>query len=102
MAQALKNDCKSNIDGDTINLEKRLCIKFNEIPNLINKNIETFIWNKTLIFFIRFNINFNFIETSPSTWESNEKYKRGKEIVSKLKVVNDTAERAVKLIEDFN
>jgi len=37
-----------------------------------------------------------------STWENNLKYKRGKEIISKLKVVNDTAERAVKLIEDFN
>jgi hypothetical protein len=57
---------------------------------------------QTLNFFKRFNINYNFIETSPSTWENNLEYKRGKEIISKLKIVNDTAERAVKLIEDFN
>lgn len=37
-----------------------------------------------------------------STWKNNLEYKRGKEIVSQLKIVNDTAERAVKLIEDFN
>lgn len=102
MVQALKNDIDSNEDIDTINLEKRLYIQLNEIPSLMNNNIEAFISNKTLTFFKRFNINYNFIETLPSTWESNLEYIRGKEIVSKLKVVNDTAERAVKLIEDFN
>ena len=57
---------------------------------------------KLYIFLKRFNINSDYIETSPSTWESNLEYKRGKDIVNKLKVVNDTAERGVKLIEDFN
>ena len=57
---------------------------------------------KLYIFLKRFNINSDYIETSPSTWESNLEYKRGKDIVSKLKVVNDTAERGVKLIENFN
>ena len=56
---------------------------------------------KLYIFLKRFNINSDYIETSPFTWESNLEYKRGKDIVSKLKVVNDTAERGVKLIEDF-
>lgn len=102
MVQALKND--DNVDGefeDLINLEKRLSVKLNEVPSFINNNIESFISNKTLNFFERFNLNYNFFETSPSTWENNLEYKQGKEIVSKLKVVNDTAERAVKLIEDF-
>lgn len=100
MVQSLKND--NNTDGDSINVEKRLCVKLNEIPSFINKTIESFISDKTLNFFKRFNINYNFIETLPSTWKNNLEYKRGKEIVSQLKIVNDTAERAVKLIEDFN
>lgn len=86
MVQALKND--NDVDG--------------EIPSFINKTVESFISDKTLNLFKRFNINYNFIETSPSTWENNLEYKWGKEIISKLKIVNDTAERAVKLIEDFN
>lgn len=58
---------------------------------------------KLKIFFKKIQYKYyNFIETSPSTWENNLEDKRGKEIISQLKVVNDTAERAVKLIEDFN
>lgn len=38
----------------------------------------------------------------PSTWKNNAEYKQGIEIFRKLKVVNDTAERAVKSMEDFN
>lgn len=35
-------------------------------------------------------------------WGENEQYKRGQEIIGSLQVVNDTAERGVKLIQEFN
>ncbi|KYN10007.1 hypothetical protein ALC57_17866, partial [Trachymyrmex cornetzi] len=38
----------------------------------------------------------------PFDWPENEEFKNGLETVKKLKVVNDTAERAVKLIQDYN
>ena len=47
--------------------------------------------------------------TSPSTrrippekWNESDDYKTAKERISRLRVVNDTAERGVKLFEDFN
>jgi len=52
--------------------------------------------------FNRFNIQTNFLSLDPIYWEENEEYKKGKEIVGSLKVVNGTAERHVKLMEDFN
>ena len=35
-------------------------------------------------------------------WMDNDEYKQGRERVKELHVVNDTAERGVKLFEDFN
>jgi hypothetical protein len=43
MVQALRKD--NNVDGDSINVEKQLCVKFNEIPSFINNKIESFISN---------------------------------------------------------
>ncbi|KAF0771445.1 Uncharacterized protein FWK35_00027558 [Aphis craccivora] len=44
----------------------------------------------------------DFLSLDPIYWEENEEYKKGKEIVRSLKVVNDTAERHIKLMEEFN
>lgn len=35
-------------------------------------------------------------------WNQNKHYKKGKELVNNLRVVNDVTERGVKLIEDYN
>jgi len=53
-------------------------------------------------FFSRFNINTDFLNDDPSTWDTQISYLHGKEIAYSLNVVNDTAERAVKLMEDFH
>lgn len=42
------------------------------------------------------------METDPSTWSNDPSYKECNEIIKKLKVVNDTAERGVKLISEYN
>jgi len=52
----------------------------------------------------RLNISDSFLALPPQKWIENEDYKRGREIerVQQLRVVNDTAERGVKLFEEFN
>jgi len=50
-------------------------------------------------FFSRFNINTDFLKDDPSTWETQISYLQ---IACSLNVVNDTAERAVKLMEYFH
>jgi hypothetical protein len=44
----------------------------------------------------------NFIHFPPEEWIGRDDYRRAKEIVCALRVVNDCAERAVKLATDFN
>lgn len=52
--------------------------------------------------FDQLKINASFLNTHPNEWSSNEHYVRGEKIIKNLKVVNDIAERGVKLFEEFN
>lgn len=47
-------------------------------------------------------INPNFLTTDPNNWTQNQSYLAAKEIVKKLLVVNDVAERGVALMTRFN
>lgn len=66
------------------------------------KNMDSFISKKSLNFFSRFNIDTSFLQHSPENWDSLDSYVKGREIVESLKVVNDTAERSVKLMQEFH
>ncbi|XP_025424335.1 uncharacterized protein LOC112693458 [Sipha flava] len=59
-------------------------------------------FDKSWKLFQRFKISFNFLREDPSTWKALDEYIQAKEILSALKVVNDTAERGVKLMEEYN
>ena len=48
------------------------------------------------------NIDASFLLEDPTVWNDNEAYKRAKQSLSNLSVVNDRAERAVALIQDLN
>lgn len=79
---------------------KRLIVM--DISQLTTKNIYDFVTQETLRFFERFSIDTTFLQKDPQQWDSEESYRRGLEIVKKLHVVNDTAERSVKLMEEYN
>ena len=64
--------------------------------------ISFFVTNNTKAFFSILDLPHSFLEMSPETWSSNNEYKHAEKVVTNLKVVNDTAERGVKLIQDFN
>lgn len=66
------------------------------------KGLDYFITEDTLNFFTRFNISQNFLSKNPSVWPADEDYKNAQALLSSLVVVNDDAERTVKLMEDFN
>jgi len=48
------------------------------------------------------NVSKSFLVIDPSNWHDHEDFKNAVEIVRKLKVVNDIAERGVKLMQDYN
>lgn len=91
-----------NVEQTTNESIKRIIIKADEIPQVLEKGIENFVTAKTVNFFDRFNISRDFMQTDSSIWSENDTFKKGFQIISKLKVINDTAERGVKLMEDYN
>lgn len=52
--------------------------------------------------FSRFKINEGFLKNDPKSWETNTDFVNAKNIINSLTIINDTAERAVKLMDDFN
>jgi len=52
--------------------------------------------------FTRLKIDDNFLLESPSSWQTNTSLLKAKNALSTLTVVNDTAERGVKLMQDFH
>jgi len=56
----------------------------------------------SLELFSRFKINDGFLKYDPTSWESNTDFMNAKNIINSQTIINDTAERAVKLMDDFN
>ncbi|KAK7793692.1 hypothetical protein R5R35_008899 [Gryllus longicercus] len=84
---------------------KRVIININSEPELNlwkERGIDELVSQHTMSFFTRFNINSDFLNTDPSLWESNNYYQEARHCLSFVKVVNDTAERAVALVSQFN
>lgn len=57
---------------------------------------------RTKKFFERFKLRTDFFTKPSIEWENCEDYKHGRDYVKKLKVVNDSAERGIKLLEDYH
>ena len=69
------------------------------------QSLEDFVMENTLKFFGILELQSKFlIETDIEQWEENEHFQKAKQCAQSLRVVNDVAERGVKvkLIQDFN
>lgn len=97
MARALNNG-----DDDEEYIPKRIDSKVPEMMTYADKDISHFVSPRTKRFFTRLAIDTGFLESDPTTWPDRGDYCAGKRICQHLAVVNDPAERAVKLISDFN
>lgn len=93
---------KENND-DNIEPLKKLSFKPEEITDFLNRDLPTDLFTPhTFSTFSRFNISTDFLQLDPLEWPNNDSYKKARSIIISLKVVNDTAERNVKLMEEFN
>jgi len=61
-----------------------------------------FVTSRTAGLFSGLEIDSSFMSIPPSQWNDVEAYQTAKRRVQQLRVVNDTAERGVKLFEEFN
>lgn len=96
MVEALKNvgDIDQNI--------KRPIITNQNILTILENGIEQFVSMETKLFFERFKVDQEFLKSNSADWEGIASFIEAKEIIGQLRVVNDTAERGVKLMEEYN
>lgn len=72
-------------------------------PEILSEhNISDFVSHKTKNFFTSFGLSSDFLELDPSEWESNDEFLVARASCRDLFVVNDTAERGVKFMKDYN
>ncbi len=94
---------KLNLERDIeIESAKRIQLKINDVKEFVSKRLSDLVTPNTNEFFDRFKIPKEFLFKDPDTWASDDDYKTGTKIVSQIKVVNDVAERGVKLIQEYN
>lgn len=86
-------------DDDSV---KRINLKVRDLSTFVSKKLSDFITTNSIKFFDRLNLSKSFLVIDPSKWHDHKDFKNAVEIVRKLKVVNDIAERGVKLMQDYN
>lgn len=70
--------------------------------NISNHSLSDFVSHKTKYFFTGFGLSLEFLKFDPSTWDSNDDFQEAHAFCRDLFVVNDTAERGVKFMKDYN
>ena len=67
-----------------------------------NWQLRNFVTKNTRSFFTMLSLPTSFLELSPQKWKQNEDFLEAEKTVHSLKVINDTAERGVQLIQEYN
>lgn len=81
----------------------RVQVSENEAVKLFqNVSLEKFVSDQSLAFFEYFKVKIDFLTEDPKNWSENKDFLKLQSFVRGMKVVNDTAERGVKLMQDFN
>lgn len=84
-------------------VQKKLYLKSEEVSNFVNNELPTSLLSaKSMMMFKRFTLSTNFLKMDPSEWNTPNDYIQGLQTIRSLRVVNDTAGRGVKLMEEFN
>lgn len=91
-------------EDDQVYTSEKFSVKRFQSKNIIDllyNDIDYFVTAESIKFFERFELQTEFLEINPSEWADNESYKTALRFVERLSVVNDCAERGVKLVQDF-
>lgn len=80
----------------------RLIIPQLRMESISEWSLNDFITENSINMFTRYGISTEFLNLDPSEWHTNEKYKTAQEILSKIQVTNDHAERGIGLLKRFN
>ena len=81
---------------------RRFIIDKNDLNSFMEKNLSDFVSEKSLNLFKIFDLPYDFLDIDIELWPTNDSYNENKEYFDQLKVVNDSAERAVALVSEYN
>ncbi|XP_066601758.1 uncharacterized protein [Prorops nasuta] len=73
-----------------------------DLQHAVNYDLSNFITKGSVFIFEQLNLSYDFLNKNPDQWEKEESYNNALIILKDLKVVNDIAERAVALMEEYN
>ena len=72
------------------------------MDKIVSMNLDDFVTKRSKYIFELLGINWTFMkEHCPDKWGTITEYQDAHKIVNSMKVVNDTAVRAVKLVSDY-
>ena len=100
MAQVLLD--KDEEAEEEKNQVKRYILPKKDFSSFPNIKFPSLLTPGTKTFFNRFSLSTNFLNNDPSVWKDDPGYRSGIEKLKKIVVVNDVAERGVKLIQNYN
>lgn len=105
-SSGVKIDEKQKIFNEMVSKDNgwtERCLKLEVTKGLQNKKLHQLVGSASLSALKSLHIDIKFMFDHPaSEWSSLQQYKDGKAVVDSFKVVNDIAERAVKLMTDIN
>ncbi|GBM36818.1 hypothetical protein AVEN_82814-1 [Araneus ventricosus] len=96
MAKAFKEKESTNCDSKCLHFDLK------EMTEFTHEELHNFVSKRTSNFFKRYKISSDFIARDPANWNSLHDYQHGLTVLRNLTVVNDIAERDVKLMEEYN
>ncbi|KAL4149448.1 hypothetical protein QTP88_003398 [Uroleucon formosanum] len=94
-----------DVEDDELNTEiqKRYLLKISDVSQFFKQDLPVeLLTPKSKNIFQRFQLSMAFLHQNPENWPNIKSYTNAKNILQHLNVVNDVAERGVKLMEDFN
>jgi hypothetical protein len=91
------------VEDEFLSRPKKLCLKLEDVDDFLNKELPVHLLSyKSYKIFKRFGISSGYLKMDLTKWNDNLAYQSAKTTIDSLQIVNDTAERGVKLMEDFN
>jgi len=93
MVEALQSEGNEDISKRVLNIEK---------DTIEEKNLHDFVTSNTTRFFNILGMDSHFLDADSETWHQYDGYLSAEETAKSIIVTNDTAERGMALIEEYN
>lgn len=95
------NELDSSDDSQIYN-SKKLVVAEKDVPNLFDHGLEQFVNPSSISFFLKLGLDTSWLKDDCENWQENINYQVCLNAVNNLPVVNDVAERGVKLMQEYN